>query len=122
MHDPVKVLKEKEMYYLLNSLVNNNIISGKLYRGTDWEYQKLEKGDIIDYSDRLSSWSMDKSVAENFTTDENPIILKLKCKNVPGIPIFYSRREKEIILSECTLKVTEKKIHDGTIYLIMSVV
>nr|QBK89524.1 MAG: hypothetical protein LCPAC001_00340 [Pithovirus LCPAC001] len=121
LENPVKTLKKEGVYSLLNSLVSKNTISEILYRGTDWKHNNLKINDLIIY-DRLTSWSIDENIAQDFTDDEKPLLLKLKCDKTPGIPVFYSRREKEIILGECILKVINKKKYKGITYIEVSVV
>jgi len=120
--DSVKELKKEKVYHLFNSLVSKNRVSGTLYRGTDWDYLSKQKGDIINYKDRLTSWSTDIEIAQNFTTVKNPIILKLVCVNVVGLPMYYSRHEKEIVLGECYLKVINRSIDKETLQLDVEVI
>ena len=39
------------------------------------EYASLKKGDILDYSNRYTSWTIDVGVAVRFTNTEQPIVL-----------------------------------------------
>lgn len=114
--NPVKELKKEGVYDLFSSLVNKNTFSGVLYRGTDYNITG-NVGDVINYSNRLTSWSTEEEVALDFTTEENPIILKLSCKDVVGLPIYYSRDEKEVVLGECILKIVDKKVVRGKVVL-----
>lgn len=49
----------------------------QLFRGTDYaEYKNLKVGDIIDYSNRYSSWTPFLHESVRFTDPQNPILLR----------------------------------------------
>ena len=65
--DPVRDLQEAHLYEQLSQAVRDSWIQAStLYRGTA---RKFIEGSHIDYSQRLSSWSTDKAVAEAFAGD-----------------------------------------------------
>jgi hypothetical protein len=56
--------------------INKKVISCiKLYRGTDdMEYLTLKKDDVLNYSERYSSWSSNIDISLNFTDPGCPIL------------------------------------------------
>lgn len=114
-NDPVVKFKSSNMYDMMRNIITINTISGTFYRGTDYDYTPLNIGDKIDYSDRLSSWSSDIKLARGFTLKAKPLILKLECVDAKGLTL-YDRTEKESILDECVLIITNKEEYeDGTL-------
>lgn len=109
--NPVSTLREDFNYDLLKEAVDDNIISGTYYRGTNYDINNLKIGYIMDY-ERLSSWSSDIFIAKDFWDENNPIILKIKISNVKGLDLCKNGRTnhfKEIILSHYKFKIIEEE-------------
>lgn len=112
--DPIKTLREDFNYDLMKEVVDNNIISGTYYRGTDYDLNNLKPGYIMDY-ERLSSWSSDIFVAKDFWDENNPIILQITASGVKGLDLSKNGRvsyEKGIILSHYKFKIIEEKQYE----------
>ena len=93
--DP-QLREEFERIFANNSKQTNDI---ELFRGTDhYEYLKLKKGDILDYSDRYTSWSTDRKVSIRFADDERPILLVYKGPAISFDLCRTNPHEKEHIL------------------------
>lgn len=129
--DPVHDLKKDGCYPFFKEQIEASRISGTFYRGTSYyEAGDLEIGDTIDYSGRLSSWSIDIGVAHDFCTvfsrsPANAAIFILTCSEAPG---FYCKDdanilcdingrirggEEEHILGECRLIIVGQSKYKG---------
>ena len=75
--------------------------SGEFYREVE-NVEHLQPGDKIDYRSCLTSWN----VSLRKYPDEDPYILKLTCKDVPGLEIKDMGNVSSIVLGECQLTVT----------------
>ena len=117
LFDPVKTFKSQGLYELLKSLIQSETVSGVLYRGSDFDdHYQLQVGDIINYSDRLTSWSDHIDIAAKFTWPDHPLILKLVCNQVKGLKL-KNRDELESILDECNLIiVATHKYNNGRLF------
>jgi len=77
--NPWEDINSCDVYRKLFINIMNNyqcVHTGLLYRGTDYEdYKNLEVGDVIDYSDRYTSWSPHLDRAINYTDPKYPRIL-----------------------------------------------
>ena len=60
-----KIIQDRGYYPLLKELVYKHRVSGTLYRGTDYELDKLKVGFVLDYN-RLESWSREIKTAHLF--------------------------------------------------------
>lgn len=108
------VLKKQGYYPLIKELVDKYHVSGTFYRGVDYELDKLKVGYVMDYK-RLSSWSTSMTIAHFFTSDENPVMLKLVCKNATGLDLNLGIRfsmENEIILGHYALKIVGEEYYE----------
>ncbi len=73
--------------------------TGKLYRETSYEpLTQVKEGDIIDYTNRFTSWSTEYDVAD-CRVCEKSIILILDAKDIPGYDVkrFSDYNEKEVL-------------------------
>lgn len=83
-----------------------------LYRGTDYDpFKCLKIGDIIDYTNRYTSWTTDLGVAINFTEQQQPIMFQIS-GNLKALHVIFNSSEKEFILSPCKLRVNSILIEE----------
>lgn len=121
--DPVSEMKSDGVYEFFCKTIEEETITstgGPLYRGTNY-YQTLNPGDVVDYSDRLSSWTTDLSTARDFVDAGKTIpgggtILELSGPEaIKGWRFDEHRRggEQEYILGRCRLRVDRRVDVDG---------
>ena len=106
--NPVEEFKNNNIYNIFKNVVNEQLSNGIFYRGTDYDYYNLNVGDIINYSQRLTSWSKKLEIAEQFTKFEKPLILKIESDKLCALEI-KDHKEEEIIMRECTLEIIYKE-------------
>jgi len=100
--------KKENFYDELKNLVDTNKVSGAFYHSIPYyKSTDLDIGDMIDYSSRITTWSITPNKFDNDISSE--IILKLESNDIIGLKL----QDNQIMLSECHLKITDKIQKDG---------
>lgn len=126
--NPNNELRQHDIWTEFNKMINTATYDtqGKyIYRGTDHlPYLSPKVGDIIDYSNWITSWSTRQKVAQAFTHGVQPItIFRLKGVYKALDIRKQNRSESEIVLSASKLKVTAVgECYDCEIYRELKVV
>jgi hypothetical protein len=84
-----------------------------LYRGIDRDLDHVHhgttKGDVIDYTGRLSSWSTEYRVASDFANGDDSVYRLVVTHKIIGLKMLYNRSEHEVILPGHLYTVTSDK-------------
>lgn len=108
--NPNSELRQHGVWKEFNKMVNSARYDTQekyIYRGTDYAaYLAPKVGDIIDYSDWVTSWSTKVTVAEGFTRGANPTTIFRIKGLLRALDIRKQNSyESEIVLSACKLKI-----------------
>lgn len=106
---PVETFRSHGYYDKMKELIRKTDISGILYRGVDTK-ERFFNGNFIDYTNKITSWTTDESIAWDFTNSDDPIILKCSFDNIKGM-VLVQQTEKERILDEMKLEIVSYDKH-----------
>lgn len=91
-YEPAVLFKQLGWYDRFRTFVHSSRVSGVLYRGV-----REDVDEFLDYSGNVASWTSNIEVAQNFTSLEEPTILRCHFENVPGIHLKYGVEDEYII-------------------------
>ena len=116
---PTRALEKAGVYGLFKKYVEGRKLSDNsstYYRGI--EFQCLAVGDVIDYSEKLTSWAASIKEVESWCDDavSRAVLLKITGKHIKGLDVAYPG-EDCVIFGGCKLLVTRmEKCERYTLY------
>lgn len=90
--EPSVLFKQHGWYERFSNFVHSSTVSGLLYRGV-----RDDVDEFLDYSNNVSSWTSDINIALNFTSLEEPTILRCTFENAPGVHLKYGSEDEYVI-------------------------
>lgn len=111
LHDPWEwISSDEELHrffeecFALNAKIFKHM---KLVRGTDnSSLHNLNPRDVVDYSNRYTSWSTEISVCCNFTDIDSPTFLVYEGE-ITAFELISNKSEKEFIISPCKFLIVK---------------